>query len=128
MRQKTFVSCLISNDVYVSSSGHSFIEVHIQRAKPKKSKERYKKLCICNGTLEVETKDYWRDYTECPRYVLSMIMDELEQIKDDEWRFYEYDREGNRRYEDLRYADLPNFLYYLNAFKANFTKNWLKAK
>ncbi len=88
----------INERVYCSSTGHYQARVHVDRDG---KREHYE--YDFDGTLLWKGKRDWRERA-CPKYLEAAILEKLRELyADGILRVYENDRDGNRRYDDLRY-------------------------
>ena len=97
MKKRAYVDIQVFREINVSSSGHYF------------GKMRY----VHNGrriTLEVDLSNGVVmgkrnfDAIQLPQYVLRRVWElYLEAFEKGHNRYFEYDRDGNKRYDDLRY-------------------------
>lgn len=84
----------VSTSGYVSSSGHYFVEVYFSV----NSKGRYHTtFCLNNG---------FTAYKQRPQYMLAEVKRQIALLViEDSIVWHEYDRDGNKRYDNLRYYD-----------------------
>ena len=91
VKQSKYQDFRVYNTVYVSSTGHYSFRVSFTE----------------NGKKTGRDYDYGLYYPlrrNYPRYVTSAVELEIAKLlKSGEAKFYEVDRDGNRRYEGLRY-------------------------
>ena len=97
-RLKRKYTVTVSHQVYCTSMGHYFAKALIKDGKTREWRD-----IDLNGC-----RIMWRDkpftYQGYPAYVQQSIADQLKQMLDEgELSVYEHDRDGNRRYYDLRY-------------------------
>lgn len=108
------IKVVVNNHVYCSSSLDYFIElgvINVDTGRGDTVKISSIGIHITKRDRRVkrEKRYTWRE-ARYPRYVWQAIADELlKSITEDKWKFYEYDREGIERYEDLRYHDKERF-------------------
>lgn len=64
--------------------------------------------------IGLESKSQNHHGREVPKYVTEAIEAELRRLyQNGEIRFFEYDRDGNKRYENLRYCEPLHFAHYI---------------
>lgn len=97
VRKRAYQDVQVLRDVYVSSTGHYTGAVRFVR-----HGQRFKYDVDLSGGLTV----FGRGLNEIklPKYVMNRIRElYLEAFEHGHNQYHEYDREGNKRYEDLRY-------------------------
>ena len=103
----------VSTSVYCSSSGHHVIKIYGSFGG-----ERFNIDVDGSGLSYVQKRraNRWgyRPWAYVPRgkypaYFYAALADKLATVTADTWTFYEVDRDGNERYEELRYHHRPAF-------------------
>ena len=85
----------VATDVNCSSSGHHFFSAHF-RVKGQRRRVLY---CLDGNTIP----------ERLPKYVVQAIEDTIGYGGPEHFRVFEYDRDRNERYTDLRYHDAEYF-------------------
>lgn len=94
----------VSSNVYCSSTMHYAVSVKLERG----TKRAYYEYDF-DGALLWQGKRTWRE-RPCPKYIEAAILEQLRAMHQaGELHVYENDRDGNRRYTDLRYHDPIHF-------------------
>ena len=94
MSDRAFDSIKIGTAIYCSSSYDHFIQVQVQR----RGKWQQRPYWIEGATLE--------GMNRVPNYLYVQIERQLlKLLEDGNATFYEFDRDGNKRFTDLRYHD-----------------------
>lgn len=96
MATKRFSECVVFDDVYVSSSYHTFITIVL------KGRKRAA-LILSSSGLEYEKGDA---EVRLPAYAYGLMADALRAVVagDTPFRMYEYNQWEQKRFSDLRYA------------------------
>lgn len=113
MKPRKYQDIRVINEVYVSSSFHHFFRVVMKQVAGDKR-------------LHV-TDDYGFEFAEpfehrrYPKYVLEATERAiLELLKSGKAVFHEYDRDGCKRYEDLRYHDDESVKWMIEVLEAKY--------
>lgn len=93
----------VGPSVYVSSTSHYFARVRIETWQNGECVERRSRdYCLGEHTLEAVPGHYGE--VRYPNYVIREInLQLLTKLESGELRFFEYDRDRNQRFENLRY-------------------------
>lgn len=97
MPQHKYTQVFVTSEVNVSSTGHYSFHVIIVEA------TRLHRLYY-DGL-----RSFWTETTDprFPEYVIRECQYQvMNLLLSDKTRYYEYDRDGNKRYENLRYHDV----------------------
>jgi hypothetical protein len=102
-------SCVVLHDVYTSSTYHTFVDVIMLHSAGKPREKWHIELSGC--TIDAHNSN--RNLT-IARYQYGLIANALRAFLETEhFTRHEYDRDGNQRYEGLRYSPEPNELIEL---------------
>lgn len=97
MKNKRFTLFGAARDINVSSSGNYTANVWFWEAGERKS-------YWYDPQIGLESKSQNHFTRNVPKYVIEAVEAELRRLwLNGELRFFEYDRDGNERYADLRY-------------------------
>ncbi len=109
-RERRFQNIRVSKQVYVNSMTQYSTHVYFTEAGKRKHYLwgiRDSCLTTANGRL---------DHRRVPKYVMDAIMREMLRLTTDEQlTFYEYDRDGEKRYDGLRYHEPEYFAAIVKA-------------
>lgn len=100
MPQPKYTQVFVLSEVNVSSTRHYSFRVTIKEA-TRLHRVYYDGL-----------KSFWTEkaYPRFPQYVVQECQRQvMSRLLSDDTRYFEYDRDGNKRYEELRYHD-PEFV------------------
>lgn len=106
MCNRAYTIIAVEDEIYCSSSADHFVSVHYRHnGKDKQRDYHFEQSVLVNDTGDEMTT---------PRYVISEIQRQLLPIlKDGSARVYEYDQDGVKRWQALRYHD-PKWVSYTN--------------
>lgn len=94
-----YTNVTVSKQVYVSSHFDYFVDVTFTVDGRRRGKKSFD---MRDGWFLGERLGQW----DAPQYVRREVGKQLIAVlRDPETRYYEYDRDGNKRYENLRYWD-----------------------
>lgn len=110
MAARRFTEIEVSKHVYVSSDGHHHFDVHFKEAGQRKSYRWWfgSSYLVRKGTGGgLPTRDV-------PQYVRDALKAEtVRHFRNGDFRFYEYNQEGEKRYANLRYHDAERFAWLI---------------
>jgi hypothetical protein len=107
------IKAIVDTDVNCSSSGDYFIQVH-----GRIGDERFAIDIDSSGISYFHKRkpNRWgdRSWSEVPKrkypdYLYAEVAAALGAVTPEEWSFFEYDRDGNERRDELRYHHRPSF-------------------
>lgn len=97
MRKHAYLNVQILREVYVSSSGHYFGKMRYVYNGQRFTRD----VDLSNGTVLAMKQPY---PISLPKYVMRRVWElYLEAFEKGHNDYYEYDRDGNKRWEELRY-------------------------
>lgn len=104
------------NDCYVSSSSSAYLNLLVDVFKNQKIQQRVSLQLQADGELRYTNKKFEHSFFDPPQY---LIRDIKEALKKHQFSFYEYDKSGTTRSENLRYTDkdliVSQYLNYANS-------------
>lgn len=99
----------VSDEIYCTSTGHYFAKVWISDGATRDKRD------IDLDGCRIMWKDKPFTYNGYPKYITQAIADGLKEKWDNgELSVYEFDRDGNRRYQQLRYHDPHRLQWQIN--------------
>lgn len=100
-----FTEIYVKPFVYVSSSGDYTVDVlYKENAKPEGGARFCREFHL--NAEKFMTNNNQLGYVKMPKYVISEVLCQLRKLVEaDGLRPYEYDRDGNKRWDNLRYYD-----------------------
>lgn len=103
-----------SNEINCSSSGHYTVKVWYTDTEDGKRWMRHFSLEDYMFCSVKQYLDYWR----APFYLTLEVMRQLQNwLKDGTLKVYEYNRDGVKRYEDLRYHEPAHLKWLIEEMK-----------
>lgn len=103
--KRKYESVTVSNAVYCSSSMYYYVDVVLHTSNGKSRKVNYS-ISVMDGIGR-------NGYLNLPRYVAEMIdVVVLDLYNNNKLTIYEYTRDGDKRYTELRYHN-PTWFHYL---------------
>lgn len=100
----------MSEFVYCSSTMHYEIRLTLLRGKRRLSAN----YDFNGGLMYVRS----RHPSPCPKYLECAILDRVRELyRAGKLRFYEYDRDQNKRFDELRYHHAPSFEHLIDLKK-----------
>ncbi len=109
-KQRKFTSIHVSNEVNISSTGHYHFNVSLLENGTGKD------YCWNPGCSWLTPRKGEIHEIRVPRYVIKTIEDTVRAAHTaGELRFFEYDRDGVKRYADLRYHDAERWASLVSA-------------
>lgn len=114
MKQRKYEVVKVIDEVYVSSSGHHFFKVVIIEV----ATDRRRRALDTYSFGEAEPFDH-----RYPKYVIEATeRAALKLLKSGKVTFYEYDRDGEKRYTDLRYHDEHNTAWMIECLERDYAQ------
>jgi hypothetical protein len=100
-----FTKIYVKPFVYISSSGDYFVDVlYKENAKPENGARFCRRFHL--NAERFMTNDNQPGYIQMPKYVTDEVLRQVRQLVEaDELKPYEYDRDGYKRWNDLRYYE-----------------------
>lgn len=106
----------VHREINVSSSFDYFVKVYYKHNGQRMSRDYW----ITGGALESLQNT---GTVKVPRYVMHEVDAQLlDLMKSGRAKYYEYDRDGHKRYEDLRYYDPERVQGFIRRFEADQVK------
>lgn len=99
-----YTDICVFKDINVSSSGHYFAKVSYRD----RGQRVVRDYCLTSGFI-ARKKYNAGDWAGAPKYLRCEVRRLLvESIRSDWFAYFEYDREGSKRYSNLRYYDVEH--------------------